>query len=431
MQESDEPDFDFDAHIAKLMACSQRDLDYVPARNWPPDNSSTSVSKAKGRHHHATTEGDNDYDYDLDDNDLEDDNMSTCTGTTSRAGAGGRPGPMAPLTAAQREVLETQFEKTLEEYGEDEVGDLEDDDEEERRGFIDYDGDNELLESALDEYLEDRKHELMYEMPDQKISRKDNGGNNSLKVVAIAGEDEEVLDGDEVLRSSVLVKEAVREQEEQQVEAAVDLLEIESLTVNERPEDVFHCQAYLREEKILEEWDCESVLSTYSTLDNHPSVIKDSKGFRPHRSRFVIATEHADEKRRQMLLSTETKLSNHHLDATFDVNETAKRIELGGKLMLPKGYGPGKARVEDGSSDSEGEDGSVAVTVDTSIGRPRNETPEEKKLRKSQAKLVKNEKKSMKKSLKIAYKDEFSKNAKINSRQQDIDHAHVFHYTNN
>ena len=34
------------------------------------------------------------------------------------------------------------------------------------------------------------------------------------------------------------------------------------------------CQAYLQEVRIEEEWDCESILSTYSTLDNHPTVIK-------------------------------------------------------------------------------------------------------------------------------------------------------------
>jgi protein LTV1 len=38
--------------------------------------------------------------------------------------------------------------------------------------------------------------------------------------------------------------------------------------------DIEECQEYLRDTVQKEEWDCESILSTYSTLDNHPSVIK-------------------------------------------------------------------------------------------------------------------------------------------------------------
>lgn len=38
--------------------------------------------------------------------------------------------------------------------------------------------------------------------------------------------------------------------------------------------EIESCQAYLREEVVREDWDCESILSTYSTLDNHPSLIK-------------------------------------------------------------------------------------------------------------------------------------------------------------
>ena len=33
-------------------------------------------------------------------------------------------------------------------------------------------------------------------------------------------------------------------------------------------------QEYLREEREHEQWDCETILTTYSTLDNHPSVIQ-------------------------------------------------------------------------------------------------------------------------------------------------------------
>lgn len=40
-----------------------------------------------------------------------------------------------------------------------------------------------------------------------------------------------------------------------------------------------------------EEWDCESILSTYSCLDNHPTLIQDksSKTYKPHKSRYLMA----------------------------------------------------------------------------------------------------------------------------------------------
>lgn len=33
-------------------------------------------------------------------------------------------------------------------------------------------------------------------------------------------------------------------------------------------------QEYLREERVHEQWDCETILTTYSTLDNHPHLIQ-------------------------------------------------------------------------------------------------------------------------------------------------------------
>ena len=38
--------------------------------------------------------------------------------------------------------------------------------------------------------------------------------------------------------------------------------------------DITQGQAYLKDVVVREQWDCESVLSTYSTLDNHPTLLK-------------------------------------------------------------------------------------------------------------------------------------------------------------
>lgn len=122
--------------------------------------------------------------------------------------------------------------------------------------------------------------------------------------------------------------------------------------------------------------------------------------------------------------------------------------------MLPKGFAPGdrsqsqKDKVEsvaeksvakhgsgddsdsDSESNSEGDngvhDGDKGATT---IVRSRKETAEEKKLRKAAAKQAKKEKRTAKKQLKIAYKEEGVKINKMVAKQQDIDHAHVFRYT--
>lgn len=67
------------------------------------------------------------------------------------------------------------------------------------------------------------------------------------------------------------------------------MLDLEQETL----EDMLQTQEYLNQEKIhvrclcfrllltltfsKEEWDCETIISTYSTLDNHPRLIKDPK----------------------------------------------------------------------------------------------------------------------------------------------------------
>lgn len=52
--------------------------------------------------------------------------------------------------------------------------------------------------------------------------------------------------------------------------------EAELVRMKNAPKDtgIETCQAYLQEVREEEEWDCESILSTYSTLDNHPTLIK-------------------------------------------------------------------------------------------------------------------------------------------------------------
>jgi len=64
--------------------------------------------------------------------------------------------------------------------------------------------------------------------------------------------------------------------------------DIEILEANPVGAEMMTCQDYLRVQKVQEEWDCETIISTYSTLENHPTVVKDKNSkYKPHKSTFL------------------------------------------------------------------------------------------------------------------------------------------------
>lgn len=112
--------------------------------------------------------------------------------------------------------------------------------------------------------------------------------------------------------------------------------------------------AYLAEEREIPQWDCESVLSTYSTLDNHPSLIRIDK--RKPKSKPGAATKSAAAKS----------------------PASPAPIVLAGKHMLPQGYGITKKQqpletIADESDESENEE---------DRNRRKGETPQQRKERK-------------------------------------------------
>ena len=77
---------------------------------------------------------------------------------------------------------------------------------------------------------------------------------------------------DDVASDTVDLKKEVAEQKMRQMYGQLELEEFDE--INDTHQGILTCQSYLREERPEELWDCESIISTYSTLDNHPSVIK-------------------------------------------------------------------------------------------------------------------------------------------------------------
>lgn len=111
-----------------------------------------------------------------------------------------------------------------------------------------------------------------------------------------------------------LSKEEIKRSFEMQVELQAQWNEdIEELKENVVGEELITCQEYLREERVKvylkktyfyflkishyleqEEWDCETIISTYSTLENHPTLIKGKNTkFKQHKSSFQQNQEKA------------------------------------------------------------------------------------------------------------------------------------------
>jgi protein LTV1 len=128
-------------------------------------------------------------------------------------------------------------------------------------GTIDFNEDNNLLEGVLDEYLQAAKDTIFAE------GTKHRKGARSTIVVP----GEEGAEGEEA--GEVDIQRELREQVELQEETEQVLLRMKRDAAN-KDTSIETCQAYLQEVRIEEEWDCESILSTYSTLDNHPTLIK-------------------------------------------------------------------------------------------------------------------------------------------------------------
>uniref|UniRef100_A0A061QKM3 Protein LTV1 n=1 Tax=Tetraselmis sp. GSL018 TaxID=582737 RepID=A0A061QKM3_9CHLO len=122
------------------------------------------------------------------------------------------------------------------------------------------------------------------------------------------------------------------------------------------------------EEPPVEKWDCESILSLRSNLDNHPRCISEPRrGGRP----FPAGRE---------------------------------KIELSAKTGLPinRQSGGATAMSSDGSSGD-------AVSIATSSVRRKDESREEKKARKAAVKEAQRQARARKKDLKQMFKDQESK----------------------
>jgi hypothetical protein len=235
-------------------------------------------------------------------------------------------------TVERRALEDRRLEEALLEYGESEIGYLSDADDEEVQGTVELEGDA-LFESVLDEYLQEKKDEVL------------------VKGASVMSQQE--------------IRRLVREQQIAQIEAELTLAEL-----NNRHDDIRTCQEYLREIREELEWDCESVLSTYSTLDNHPALIKEpgKSSFRGYKNRHARQTE------AEMLESASSVNGKAALVEKTAGALAPKKIELSGKLSLPVGFGIGlhgpaaKAAIRRAGGSAADSDGASIISALSALG---------------------------------------------------------------
>lgn len=479
MQEPELPDFDFDAHIAALIERSEKNCTRAGA-NVAPRGWETDRDKEMLRHAHAT-EYDEDSDGQFSDT-LEDYEGTKYTTNSyySNYTATSLPFSTASKNNPERRALEDRrFEETVAEYDDAELGYCSDADSVE--GAISLDGDDPLFTQAIEEFLQDQKDLVLVEgvlvnkgaraVPSECRGKLQQKGYGELTAEEMTRESDTLGR----VMSELEIKLLAEEQKRVQLEYAAMLSEQE-----DKFDELRTCQEYLREERVDEQWDCESVLSTYSTLDNHPSLIKEpgSSKFRKHKSRLARDQEAA-------ALESE---SNFDGKAALIAKSAGilppQRIELTGKLSLPVGFGMSahsNVKRADGSSvlggysshrgvrfedrhsersvtsvsrglkakkvegrverecdevlleaegEGEGEESDEDDDFsDWTIQTRKGETPEEKKARKAAIKADRRVKRQNKKVMKEIYKVEGIRQIVATGRKQEIDHVSVFRYT--
>eukprot|EP00586_Coscinodiscus_wailesii_P012484 CAMPEP_0172511688 /NCGR_PEP_ID=MMETSP1066-20121228/238204_1 /TAXON_ID=671091 /ORGANISM="Coscinodiscus wailesii, Strain CCMP2513" /LENGTH=458 /DNA_ID=CAMNT_0013291163 /DNA_START=230 /DNA_END=1606 /DNA_ORIENTATION=- len=273
-------------------------------------------------------------------------------------------------------VLEQKFAETLLEYDSDCVGDLEEE-QEEIHGFRPLEGDA-LLEAALDEYLEDEKKEFFM--------------HNTNKINGY-----KALVGTELVLPGKLKDMTINDGKEEEKALPVEevLKEADRILANpemEPPEEdvLIDGKSYFSE-AVRNPWDCESILTTYSNMENNPTTIARKKN---NKNKSAIPENDYD-----------------------DDSDDYQHIQLSNKTGLPMGILPVTEKQPKNDD-----------AVNLGEARNKTETKEEKKARKQALKQERQEARTNKKIMKDVFKDEFLRR-QAGTVIDDVAGRPVFRYT--
>lgn len=474
MQEPETQDFDYDKHIADLIARSKNisGPTVQEPRGWLNE-----IQEAVGGHDDDSDEVESFYGED-------EEHLRAVQDDLQYAGK----------TSAYQQLIEDQFDRVAGEYEDDEnIGDLEElvmqggDVGEELCGTIELEDldTNGILSDALNEFLQESKDDILCNGLGESSYQK--GSRHIEEIEKWEPLPEGEKDGKEEIAKRI-------------EELTLDLHDPEP----DLPEEEFIQQEYLKEKREEEEWDCETILSTYSCLDNHPAVISvDSTTFTGVANRQKKKKAYKGKHRRDAVDDSSTeydcesmcgssRMGNGYQLSEYQsqyssISQTsipgaryfskgrmksvdaergnqAKKIVLVGKHMLPMGYGlasnskskrdkdateqsekntiidPNSRKVKEVipilEVDEEAEDKSECdenTDEDDILNEKvktikRKETAEEKKLRKKRVKEERKLNRISKKQERNAYRKEEVRQGTISGQHQDTDGISVFKY---
>jgi protein LTV1 len=285
----------------------------------------------------------------------------------------GTPGIVPKLTAEEEQALCDKFNATLAEYDSDDLGEGNDDD---VYGDLPLEGDTQV-EAALDDFLREKADDVFIQGTRHSTDHQRTGGSGFSALVGT-----KMVPAKELLDSEKEVNGGIR--------PITDILGEADETLgspHQAPpaEEIFIDGKSYFSEKFRNPWDCESILSTYSNLDNNPVTIGTGSGRRRQRK-------------------TKKGIDN---GGGIEDQERAQQILLSEKTGLPLGVLPTTKESDDDFADTY-------VSVNKGEARSRIESAEEKRLRKLSVKKERQLARMQKKMMKEAFNDEFTK------RQQEI-----------
>jgi len=296
----------------------------------------------------------------------------------------GVPGVVPKLAEEEEQALCDKFNEALAEYDSDDIGEGYSDDD--VIGDLPLEGDT-RVESALDDFLLERKDDIFMQGDRHYMDGINNGGSGFSALVGT---------------KMVLIKDIVEPTNPAKgdIQPMSEILGEADDTLrgpHEAPptEEVFIDGKSYFSERMKNPWDCESILSTYSNLDNNPTTIGNSS-------------------RRRRRKPPKKRGGLHNDDSSKpDEHET---IRLSEKTGMPLGIFPSgpDGDYTDASYCPTYDGAETYISVNKGEKRFKDETAEEKKLRKLNVKKQRQLARMQKKLMKEAFNEEFSK------RQQGI-----------
>jgi protein LTV1 len=358
--------FDFDEHIKRLMEKAALERSEVVGGSgkgvWGKSDADF-FSKLKPLH-----EKDEDGEYGDDD--------SVFNGTTATT-----PGVVAKLNPEEERALCDKFEEALMEYDSDEVGDCPEEEIEPPHARP-LEGDVQL-EAALDDFLQEREDDVFIQ-----------GNRRYLDLTKTGGSSFSALVGKNMVNAKDLGLAGLDEPMETVEETMTKARERMTLPIVVPPaEEIFIDGKSYYSERVRNPWDCESILSTYSNLDNNP---------------VTIGSGRRRKKKNQLQQDSGEEL--------------VEKIRLSNKTGLPLDVLPSRTDYADHTGDD------TIISVNRGEARKKAETAEEKKARKDGIKQDRQMARITKKVTKELFNEEFQRRSG-DVISDDVGGKSVFRYS--